>query len=148
MANMADYLEDALIDEIFRTDSSWNKPTVLAMCLLTTAAIDSDTGIFSAGTGVEVTDANGYAREDHPPADANWAAPAGGDGVTSNVTLITFDTATGDFAPGSVIAIGITDNTNHNQGNLFFHGTITTTTTILNTHIPQFGVGQVQITWA
>lgn len=148
MANMADYLEDALIEEIFRSDVTWTKPTVLAMCLLTTPAIDSDTGIFSAGTGVEVTSANGYARKDHAPHDDDWAESAGGDGVTSNKTLITFDVATGDFAPGSVIAVAITDNTNHNQGNLFFHGTIVTTTTILNTHTPQFGIGQIVITWA
>ena len=148
MANMSDYLEEALIDEIFRTSTSWSKPTVLAVCLLSTAAVDGDSGVFTSGTGVEITNANGYARKDHPPLDANWTAPSGGDGVTDNLLAITFDVATGDFAPGPVVASAITDSTTHNAGNLFFHGTVVTTQTILNTHTPQFPIGSLAITWA
>lgn len=148
MANMSDYLEGALIDEIFRTSTAWTKPSVLAICLLSTAAVDGDSGQFSSGSGVEITNANGYARKDHPPLDANWAAPSGGDGVTSNASVITFATATGDYAPGAVVASAITDSVTHDAGNLLFHGTITTTQTILNTHTPQFAIGKLKITWA
>ena len=51
MAEMSDYLEDELVEHIFRT-ASFTKPTVLAIALLTTAADDDDTGQFSTSTGV------------------------------------------------------------------------------------------------
>lgn len=148
MANMSNYLEEALVDEIFRTSTSWSKPTVLAGCLLSTAAVDGDTGVFTSGTGVEITNANGYARTDHPPLDANWAAPAGGDGETSNLTPVTFPVATGDYAPGAVVAFAFTDSTTHNAGNMLFHGTLTTPNTILSGNTPQIPIGAVVITFA
>ena len=148
MANMSNYLEEALVDEIFRTSTSWSKPTVLACCLLSTAAVDGDTGTFTSGTGVEITNANGYARKDHPPLDANWAAPSGGNGQTSNAAAITFAVATGDFAPGAVVAAAITDSTTHDAGNLLFHGSVTTSNTILSGNTPQFPIGSLVITLA
>ena len=65
MSGLSNYLEDELIKHLFRT-GSFTKPTVLGFCCLTTAAVDADTGQFSTGTGVEVTDANAYARIDRP----------------------------------------------------------------------------------
>lgn len=90
MANFSNYLEDQIIQHIFRT-GSFTKPTTLAIALLTSAATDSDDG----STITEVANANGYARQSLNPLDANWAATAGGNGQTSNSSAITFPQATG-----------------------------------------------------
>lgn len=145
MSEMSDYLEDQLIAHIFRTDS-FTKPTVLAIALLTTAADDNDTGVFTASTGVEVTNANAYARQSRNPLDANWSASSGGDGQTDNVAAITFPQATGSW--GTVVAMAIVDNATHNAGNMLFHSTVTTSRTIDNGDTAEFAAGAITVTFA
>ena len=146
MAEMSNYLEDELIKHLFRT-GSFTKPTVLAICLLTTAADDDDTGQFTTGTGVEVPNANGYARQDHPPLDANWTATTGGDGQTDNASAITFPAASGGNW-GTVVAIGITDNTTYDSGNLLFHTPVTTSKAINDGDTADFPIGAITVTLA
>jgi len=145
MAEMSDYLESNLVTHIFRT-SSWSKPSVLAICLLTTAADDDDTGQFSTGTGVEVTNANAYSRQARNPLDANWAAATGGNGQTSNVAAITYSQATGSW--GTVSAMAITDNSTYDSGNLLFHSTVTTSRTIDNGDTAEFAASAITVTFA
>lgn len=145
MSEMSDYLEDELVKHIFRT-GSFTKPTVLAICLLTTAADDDDTGIFTASTGVEVTNANAYARIDRPPLDANWTATAGGDGQTDNAAAITYSQATGSW--GTVTAMAITSSATHNAGNMYFHSTVTTSRAIDNGDTAEFAAGAITCTLA
>jgi hypothetical protein len=145
MSEMSDYLEDELIKHLFRT-GTFSKPTVVAIALLTTAADDNDTAIFTASTGVEVTDANAYAREARNPLDANWTATAGGDGQTDNAAAITFSQATGSW--GSVSAMAIVDNTSHNVGNMWFHSTVDTTRAIDNGDTAEFAIGAITVTLA
>lgn len=90
MAGFSNYVESQLINHIFRT-SSFTKPTTLAIALVTSAASDSDDG----STIAEVPNANNYARQTLNPLDANWSAPAGGDGNTHNLSAITFPQASG-----------------------------------------------------
>lgn len=142
---MSDYLEDELIKHIFRT-GSFTKPTVLAFTLLTTAADDDDTGIFTASTGVEVTNAGAYTRIDRPPLDANWSATAGGDGQTDNVAAITYTQATASW--GTVVAMAICSATAHNTGNMYFHSTVTTPRTIDNGDTAEFAAAAVTCTLA
>jgi hypothetical protein len=142
---MSDYLEDELVKHLFRT-GSFTKPTVLAFALLTTAADDDDTGIFTASTGVEVTNANAYARVDRPPLDANWTATAGGDGQTDNAAAITYTQATGSW--GTVVAMAITSSVTHNAGNMLFHSTVTTSRAIDNGDTAEFAAGAVTVTLA
>lgn len=144
MSKMSNYLEDELIKHLFRT-GSFTKPTVLGFCCLTTAAIDGDTGEFTAGTGVEVTNANAYARIDRPPLDGNWTATSGGDGQTDNAAAITFVQATGSW--GTVVAMAITDNITHNAGNMLFHSSLTTSRAIDNGDTAEYAIGAVTVTF-
>ena len=142
---MSDFLEDELVKHIFRT-GSFTKPTVLAFALLTTAAVDGDTGTFTSGTGVEVTNANAYARQDRPPLDANWTATAGGDGETDNAAAITYPQATGSW--GTVAAAAICSSTTHDSGDMYLHGTVTTSKAIDNGDTAEFATGAVTVTLA
>ncbi len=144
MSEMSDFLEDELIKHLFRT-GSFAKPTVLAFCCLTTAADDSNTGIFTAATpGVEVTSANAYVRVDRPPLDANWTATGSGDGQTDNVAAITYPQATGSW--GTVSAMAITSATAHNTGDLLFHSAVTTSRAIDNGDTAEYAIGAITVT--
>ena len=145
MSEMSDYLEDNLVEHIFRTNS-WSKPSVLALCLLTTNAIDADSGTFSTGTGVEVTNANAYAREERNPLDANWDIATGGGGQTANTAAITFTQATGSW--GTVAATAITDNSTYDAGNLLFYSTVTTPRAIDNGDTAEYAAGAITVTFA
>ena len=144
MSAFSDYLEGKLIDHIFRT-GSFTKPTTLAIALLTTGAVDSDTGAFG-GTGVEVPNANGYARQTLNPLDANWAAPSGGNGQTSNVSPIEFPPATGSW--GTIVGVAILDNATYGAGNVLFYGTLSTTKTVSNGDTFKFDPGDLVVTVA
>lgn len=137
MSAMSDYLEGELIKHIFRT-GSFTKPTNLAVGLFTAAPSDS-------GGGTEVSGGS-YARANTntDPLDANWAAPAGGNGVTSNVSTITFPTPSGSW--GTVTHFGIFDA--DSAGNLLFWGALTTSKTINSGDTVSFAAGQLQVTFA
>lgn len=145
MSEMSDYLENNLVAHIFRT-SSFSKPSVLAIALLTTGAADSDSGAFTTGTGVEVTNANAYARETNNPLDANWTAPTGGDGQTDNASAITFTQATGSW--GSVSDMAIVDSATWNAGNMLFYSSVDTTRAIDNGDTAEFAAGAITVTFA
>jgi hypothetical protein len=142
---MSNYLEDELIKHLFRT-GSFAKPTVLAFALLTTGAAEGDTGVFTAGTGVEVTDAGAYSRVDRPPLDANWTATAGGDGQTDNAAAISFTQATASW--GSVTDMAICSSTSHNVGQMLFYSSVDTPRTIDNGDTAEFAIGAVTVTLA
>lgn len=146
MASMSDYLEGQLIDHVFRTNT-FTKPTVLAFALLTTNAVDADTGQFTTGTGVEVTNANAYARQDRPPLDANWDAPTAGDGLTDNAAALTFPTASGG-SWGTITGAAICSSTTYDTGNMYLHGALTASKVIGDGDTFNFPAGNIDITWA
>jgi len=88
-AQASDYLENKLIDHLFRT-ATFAKPAALWIALFTAAPSD-------AGGGTEVT-GGGYARVNLAPSDANWrptqgglgAASTGTGGLTANAVPVTF----------------------------------------------------------
>jgi hypothetical protein len=135
MSAMSDYLEGEIIKHIFRT-GSFTKPTVLAVGLFTAAPND-------AGGGTEVS-GNNYSRVQVNPLDANWAAPAAGNGVTSNVSTITFPTPSAGW--GNVTHFGLFDAAS--TGNLLFHGALTVPKTINSGDTVSFAAGQLQFTFA
>lgn len=118
----------------------------MAIALLTTNAIDGDSGVFSTGTGVEVPSANAYTRIARNPLDANWAAATGGGGQTSNVAAITFTQATGSW--GTVIAMAITDSATFDAGNLLFYSTVGTSRAIDNGDTAEFAASAITVTFA
>lgn len=126
MAAMSNYLENKLIDALFR-GQSYTFPTTLHIGLLTAAPTDS-------GNGSEVTAAS-YSRAAVTCSLANWAgtqgsgtttASTGNNAVTSNNQSITFATPAQDW--GVVTHIGIYDSPT--GGNLLFHGGLANSKTI------------------
>jgi hypothetical protein len=126
MAAMSDYLENKLVDQIFR-GQAFTFPSTLHVGLLT--ATPSDTG-----GGTEVS-GNAYARVAVTNSLANWAgtqgvattvASSGTTGTTSNNVAVTFPTPTATW--GTVVAFGIWDAAT--AGNLLFYGTLTISKTI------------------
>lgn len=114
MSQMSDYLEQAIINHIFR-GTTFTAPTTLYIALYTAAPSDS-------GGGTEVS-GNAYARVAVTCNTTNWSAPGVG-GSTSNSVAITFPTATGSW--GSIVAIGILDASS--GGNLLIWLTQSSTT--------------------
>ena len=149
MSEMSDYMEGQLIAHLFRT-STFTKPTTIAIALLTTNAVDSDTGVFTGGTGVEVTNAGAYARLSGAtltnPLDANWTAPSAGDGQTDNAKTLTFTQATGNW--GTVAAMALVDNATYNTGNMWFYTAVDTPKAISTGDTAEFAIGAITVTLA
>lgn len=130
MAGMSVYLEQALLNEVFRT-AAYTKPTRLYVSLH--AADPTDAGTSST----EIT-GNGYARADAgAPADSAWtlANAPGGDGrQVTNASQIAFPTPTGNWVSGSggttVTHFGIWDAAT--GGNLLFSGSLGTSRAVVN----------------
>jgi hypothetical protein len=139
MAGMSDYLEGEILNHIFRT-SSFVKPSTIAIALVTSPIVDSDTG----STIAEVANSNGYARVVLNPSDSNWAAPVAGDGVTSNSIAITFPQATGSW--GTVSGVAILDSSTYGSGNVLLFGTLAVSKTINNGDTFTFAISGLSIT--
>lgn len=138
MAAMSDFLENKLIDFIFRgqalgitgaSAAAGTGPTSLYLGLFT--ANPSDTG-----GGTEVTGGS-YARVTVASALANWAgtqaaasttASSGTNATTSNNGAITFPAPTANW--GVITGFGVFDSTS--AGNLLLWGALTTSKTVNN----------------
>lgn len=142
MAAMSDYLENKLIDQVFRAQTA---PTITALhvALLTAAPTDS-------GGGTEVSGGS-YARVNLAPSLANWAgtqsagsttASTGTGGTTSNNAAITFAAPTANW--GVITSWGIYDAST--AGNLLWYGNLSVSKTVNNGDAaPSFGIGQLSI---
>lgn len=128
MAMLTDYLENKLIDQLFRAQA-YTFPSTLYVGLLTAVPTDS-----TAGTEVS---GGSYARVAVTCSLANWAgtqsagsttASSGTNGTTSNNSAITFPAPTASW--GVVTSIGIYDAAS--AGNLLMYGTLNTSKTINN----------------
>jgi len=128
MAAMSDYLENRLIDQIFR-GQAFSFPSTLHIGLYTTNPTDT-------GGGTEVT-GGAYARVAVSNSLANWAgtqaaastvASTGTSGTTSNNNAITFPAPTANW--GTINGFGIFDAAS--SGNLLFWGALTTPKTVNN----------------
>lgn len=126
MAAMTDYLENKIIDWLFR-GQTFTPPAGLHMGLLTAAPSDS-----AAGTEVS---GNNYARVNLAPSLTNWAgtqaaasttASTGTSGTTSNNSAINFPTPSATW--GTVTHFAIYDAST--AGNMLFYGALTTSKTI------------------
>jgi hypothetical protein len=143
MANMSDYLENKLIDQIFRAQA-FTFPGTLFFALATTTPTDSTTG----ATVVEVTGGS-YARQSIATATntftstngATTGASTGTGGTTSQVAAITFPTATADW--GTVVGIVITDSGTTAAGNALFWATLTANKVVGNGDTFQFAAGNL-----
>lgn len=128
MAAMTDYLENKLIDQLFR-GQAYAFPATLYIGLLTAAPSDSAAGTEVAG--------GAYARVAVASSLSNWAgtqaaasttASSGTGGTTSNNGAITFPAPTANW--GSVTHFAIYDAAS--AGNMLVWGALTAAKTVNN----------------
>jgi hypothetical protein len=144
MSAMSDYLENKLVDHLFRAQT-FAAPATLHVGLLT--AIPSD-----SGGGTEVS-GNAYARVAVTTALTAFAgtqspgsttASNGTGGQTSNNAVLTFPTPTGNW--GTVSHFGIYDAAS--GGNLLFWGSLTISKTINSGDTVSFPAASLTVTFA
>ena len=126
MAEMSNYLENALINGTLRA-TSYTAPTTVYVGLYTTDPTD-------ANTGTEVSGGS-YART-----SVTFGAPS--NGVTTNSGAVTFPTATGTW--GTVGWIGILDAST--SGNLLYHTPLTSSKSITSGDIFTIAIGNLSVT--
>lgn len=140
MANMSDYLENKLIDQLFR-GQAYSFPATLYMALFIATPTDV------AASGTEVTGGS-YARVAVTSSLANWAgtqgattttASTGTNGTTSNNTVITFTTPTATW--GTVTSFAIFDALT--AGNMLIWGPLTISNTISSGNPVNFQISQL-----
>ena len=145
MSAMSDYLENKLIDHVFRGQDYANP--VLYIGLLTAAPSDS-------GGGTEVS-GNAYARvkaaagasqalTDWKSTQNDSLASTGTGGNTTNTNAVNFPTPTATW--GVVTHFGIYDALT--GGNLLFWGSLTISKTINQSDTVTFPAGTLSITFA
>lgn len=142
MAAMSNYLENELVDHLFRA-RSFSAPTAMHVALFTAAPND-------AGGGTEVTGGS-YARVALNPSFSNWKGTggettatdsAGTTGTTSNNATITFPAPTANW--GTVTHFAIFDASS--GGNMFFYGALTQSKNVNNGDAaPSFAVDALSI---
>jgi hypothetical protein len=128
MAEMSNYLENALINVTLR-NTSYTAPTTVYVALYTTDPTDADTGTEVSG--------GSYART-----SVTFAAPS--NGVTTNSADVTFPTCT--LAWGTVTHIGIRDALT--SGNLLYHTPLDASKTIDLGDIFKITTGNLSVTLA
>ena len=128
MAEMSNYLENALINATLR-NTSYTSVATIYVALYTTDPTDAD-------TGTEVTGGS-YART-----AVTFAAPS--NGVSTNSATVTFPTATAAF--GTVTHIGLRDAST--AGNLLYHTPLDTSKTIDSGDIFSITTGNLSVTLA
>lgn len=144
MSSMSDYLENKLIDHIFR-GTAFTAPSPLYFALFTAAPSDS-------GGGTEVSGGS-YARVSVTPNSTNFrntqnsgtGASSGTGGVTGNLTAITFPAPSASW--GSVTHFGVYDASS--AGNLICWAALTAAKTVNNGDpAPSFAIGDFTFTFA
>ena len=128
MAEMSNYLENALINVTLRA-TSYTAPTTVYLALYTTDPTDADTGTECSGTA--------YARQ-----SITFGAPS--NGVSTNSAVIDFPQA--GSAWGTITHIGIRDALT--TGNLLYHSPLDTSKTIATGDVFRVASGSLSVTLA
>jgi len=128
MAEMSNYLENALINATLR-NTTYTSPATVYVSLWTTDPTD-------AGSGTEVsTVSTSYVRQ-----SVTFGAPS--NGASLNTTAVEFPQATASY--GTVGWIGINDAVS--SGNLLYHSPLTTSKTIDTGDIFKIAIGSLSVT--
>lgn len=128
MAEMSNYLENALINATLR-NTSYTSPTTTYLALYTSDPTDADTGTEISG--------GSYARQ-----AITFGAPS--NGVTTNSAAIEFPTATGSW--GTITHVGIRDAST--GGNLLYHTPLDASKAINSGDIFRISTGNLSVTLA
>lgn len=126
MAEMSNYLENALINATLR-NTSYTSPTTVYVGLYTT-----DPG--EGNTGTEVSGGS-YART-----SVTFGAPS--NGVSTNSASVTFPTATGTW--GTVTHVGILDAST--SGNLLYYTALDASKSIASGDVFTISTGNLSVT--
>jgi hypothetical protein len=126
MAEMSNYLENAVINAVLR-NTSYTSPAAVYVGLYT-----SDPG--EGNTGTEVSGGS-YART-----AVTFGAPS--NGVSTNSASVTFPTATGTW--GTVTHIGILDALT--TGNLLYHTALDSSKSIASGDVFTISTGNLSVT--
>ena len=128
MAEMSNYLENALINATLR-NTSYSSPATVYVALYTTDPTDADTGTEVSG--------GSYART-----AVTFGAPS--NGVSTNSAAVEFPTCTSSW--GTITHIGIRDAST--SGNLLYHTALTTSKVIDVDDIFRITTGNLSVTLA
>ena len=128
MAEMSNYLENALVNAVLR-NTSYTSPATVYLALYTSDPTDAD-----AGTEVS---SNAYERQ-----SITFGSPS--NGVSTNSAAIEFPQATGSW--GTVAYVGIRDASN--GGNLLFHTALDASKTIATGDVFRVASGSLSVTLA
>lgn len=128
MAEMSNYLENALINATLRNTSYTSAATVY-LALYTTDPTDADTGTEATG--------GSYARQ-----SITFGAPS--NGVSTNSAAIEFPQCTASW--GTVTHVGIRDAST--AGNLLYHTPLDASKTIDSGDIFKIAIGSLSVTLA
>jgi len=126
MAEMSNFLENALVNATLR-NTSYTSPTTVYVALYTTDPTDADTGTEVSG--------NGYARQ-----SVAFSSPS--NGATSNSAAVEFPQATGSW--GTVAYIGLRDASS--GGNLLYHTALDASKTIATGDVFRISAGSLTVT--
>jgi len=128
MAEMSNYLENALINVTLRA-TSYTAPTTVYVALYTSDPTDADTGTECSGTS--------YARQ-----SVTFSSPS--NGATSNSAAVEFPQAGGSW--GTITHIGIRDAST--AGNLLYHTALDASKTIATGDVFRIASGSLTVTLA
>lgn len=142
MANMSNYLENKLVDFLFR-GGSYTPPATLYFALCTATPTDTSTG----STISEVTGGN-YSRQSLTATTGNWystqgdntATSTGTNGTTSNVSSIAWNGVTWT---GTVSGVAICDASS--AGNMLFYSSLSAAKTLVAGDSISFAVSGLSI---
>ena len=126
MAEMSNYLENALINATLR-NTSYTSPTTVYLALYTSDPTDADTGTECSGSG--------YARQ-----AITFGAPS--NGVTTNSVSIEYAQAGNSW--GTITHIGIRDALT--TGNLLYHSPLDSSKTIATGDVFRVAAGSLSVT--
>lgn len=130
MSQASDYLENALINHLFR-NISLTSPTTVAVALFTSSPTDT------LIAGLEIHTSGGYARQ-----SGSFGPPL--TGSTGNLATLTFGPATTVW--GSVTHFAIFDNITSGSGNMLVWGALNSPVSIAVSDSAQFASGTLQVT--
>jgi len=128
MAEMSNYLENALINATLR-NTSYTSPSTVYLGLFTSDPTD-------ANTGTEVSGGS-YARQ-----SITFGAPS--NGVSTNSAAIEFPQATGSW--GTITHVAIRDALT--TGNMLYHTPLDASKTIASGDIFRIAIGSLSVTLA
>jgi hypothetical protein len=128
MAEMSNYLENALINATLR-NTSYTSPATVYLALYTSDPTDADTGTEVSG--------GSYARQ-----SITFGSPS--NGASTNTAAIEFPQATGSW--GTVAYIGIRDAST--AGNLLYHTALDASKTIATGDVFRVAIGSLSVTLA